>query len=129
DAILGCGLHGEPRGKVRDLIQLANSSMAPILSLDVPSGVNVGDGSLLTPHIHAAAILMLALPKSGLPAAASRPVWGDLYLADVGVPPELYADIGLDVPPLFGGSPILPFDMVDGVATVQDWGEFDELDG
>lgn len=129
DAILGCGLHGEPRGKVRDLIQLANSSMAPILSLDVPSGVNVGDGSLLTPHIQAAATLMLALPKSGLSAAESRPVWGDLYLADVGVPPELYAHIGLDVPPLFGGSPILPFDMVDGVATVQDWGEFDELDG
>ena len=40
DAVIGCGLRGEPRGAARSLIQLANSSAAPILSLDTPSGVD-----------------------------------------------------------------------------------------
>ena len=65
DAVIGCGLRGEPRGPARNLIQLANSSAAPILSLDTPSGVDSGSGRVFTPHVQAAATLTLALPKSG----------------------------------------------------------------
>jgi NAD(P)H-hydrate epimerase len=66
DALIGYGLRGDPRGKARDLIELANSSVAPILSLDAPSGVDTGTGQVYTPHIRAAATLTLALPKTGL---------------------------------------------------------------
>ncbi len=119
DAVIGYSLRGDPRGAARNLIQLANSSLAPILSLDAPSGVDTAGGRVFTPHIRAAATLTLALPKVGLLAPAARPAVGDLYLADISVPPELYERLGLDVPPLFARDVILPVDVVDGAATVE----------
>ena len=66
DAVIGYGLRGDPRGKARELILLANSSQAPILSLDTPSGVDTAEGRVIAPHMRAAATLTLALPKIGL---------------------------------------------------------------
>lgn len=106
DALIGCGLRTAPQGKVRDLIQLANSNRAPILSLDAPSGLDTTSGQLFTPHIQATATMTLALPKTGLLAGAVA--CGDLYLADISVPPALYGELGLDVPPLFAQDTILP---------------------
>jgi len=110
DAIIGFDLGVAPLplpgGKARDLIHLANSSRAPILSLDAPSGLDVTTGQLFTPHIQATATMTLALPQQGLAAAGAA--CGDLYLADIGVPVQLYADLGLDVPPIFAQAAILP---------------------
>jgi len=119
DAIIGCGLRGEPTGKARDLIQLANSSHAPILSLDAPSGLDTSSGHLATPSILAAATMTLALPKMGLISEPGISACGDLYLADISVPPQLYARLGFAVPPLFARDPIVPIDVVDGRAVVQ----------
>ena len=118
DAIIGYGLRGQPQGKARELIQLANSSVAPILSLDVPSGVDAGDGRTYTPHIRAAATLMLALPKTGLLVEPARSACGDLYLADVSVPPGLYTRLGLEVSPVFARDPVLALAVADGAAVV-----------
>lgn len=106
DALVGCGLRAAPQGKTRDLIQLANSSRAPILSLEAPSGLDTTSGQLFTPYIQATATLALALPKTGLFTGAAA--CGDLYLADISVPPQLYAELGLDVPPLFAQETLLP---------------------
>lgn len=122
DALIGYSLQGDPRGAARNLIQLANSSLAPILSLDVPSGVDTG-GRIFTPHVQAAATLTLALPKVGLLTPDARPAVGDLYLADISAPPELYDRLGLDVPPLFARDALLPVDVVDGAAMVEIDGE------
>ncbi len=119
DALIGYGLQGEPRGKVRDLIQLANSSVAPILSLDIPSGLDTDTGQGATPHIRAAATLTLALPKRGLLTPTGQALSGDLYLADISVPPGLYRRFGLDVLPLFSAGTDLPLTVVDGQALVQ----------
>jgi NAD(P)H-hydrate epimerase len=107
DAVIGYGLRGDPRGPARNLLQLANSSAAPILSLDTPSGVDTGSGHCYTPHIRAAATLTLALPKQGFRHADAAAACGDLYLADIGVPPELYAQLGIAVPRLFAHSPLV----------------------
>ncbi len=120
DAIVGRGLRGEPRGKSRDLIQLANSSLAPILSLELPSGIDGTSGDLFTPHIGAAATLVLALPKQEVLAKAVRLTCGDLFLGDIGVPLALYEAFGLEVPPFFGRDPIVRWDVVDGVALVRE---------
>lgn len=119
DAVIGYGLRGDPRGRARDLIQLANSSAAPILSLDTPSGVDTSEGRTFTPHVRAAATLTLALPKAGLVREPGRAACGDLYLADIGVPPGLYARLGLDVPPIFARNPILPLIVENGQAAVE----------
>ncbi len=118
DALIGYGLRGEPQGKARDLIHLANSSVAPILSLDVPSGLDSTTGELFTPHIHAAATMTLALPKLGLLKATAQAAAGDLYLADISVPPDLYLQLGFTVPPIFSTDPLLPVTIINGVAFV-----------
>ncbi|MCB0190105.1 MAG: NAD(P)H-hydrate epimerase, partial [Caldilineaceae bacterium] len=118
DALIGCELQGVPHGATRDLIQLANSSVAPILSLDVPSGVDATTGECMTPHIRAAATMTLALPKRGLLQPAAQSAMGDLYLADSGVPPALFAQLGLDLPPLFAAETILPLSAHAGTVSV-----------
>jgi NAD(P)H-hydrate epimerase len=105
DALIGYGLSGNPRGAAAGLIQLANSHPAAILSLDAPSGLDAGSGRIYDPSIRAAATLTLALPKAGLYAEPA--MTRDLFVADISVPPTLYEELGLDLPPLFADSPIL----------------------
>jgi NAD(P)H-hydrate epimerase len=114
DAIIGYGLRGDPRGPARGLIQLANSSAAPILSLDTPSGVDTAAGRVFDPHIQAAATLTLALPKTGFRQPEAAAACGDLYLADIGVPAALYAQLGVDLPALFGRGDIVALTVAGG---------------
>ena len=102
DGIIGYSLRGAPRGAAADLITWANGRDAPILALDLPSGLDPGTGEVHQPVIEAAATMTLALPKIGL-KSPTRPVVGELYLADIGVPPELYQQpsLQLQVGPIF----------------------------
>lgn len=95
DAMLGYGAMGNPRSPVAEWIQSANDSEVPIISLDAPSGLDTTTGIPGSPCIYASATLTLALPKTGLLASTARPFVGDLYLADIGIPPELYASPSL----------------------------------
>lgn len=116
DAIIGYGLQGAAQGKARDLIQLANSSMALLLSLDTPSGLDTTTGMVHAPTIRATATMTLALPKAGLLTVEAHPFIGDLYLADISVPPELYSTLGLTVPPLFPIDTVVPVTVQEGAA-------------
>lgn len=119
DAIIGYGLKGPPTATAATLIQLANSSVAPILSLDAPSGVDTATGQLFTPHIRATATMTLALPKTGLLRAEAAPAVGQLYLADISVPPQLYAHLGIELDPIFAKDTVLPVYVEDGVASMR----------
>ena len=96
DALIGYSLRGAPRGRPADLIELCNQSAAQVLSLDLPSGLNATTGetpgAVARPH----RTLTLALPKTGL-----HMIPGDLYLADIGIPPEVYQPLGLELEPFF----------------------------
>lgn len=74
-------------------------------SLDVPSGLDATTGGIGDPCIRAVATLTLALPKTGLTSAPE--VVGELYLADISIPPALYSKIGIRVDPIFASGPIL----------------------
>jgi NAD(P)H-hydrate epimerase len=102
DALLGFGLSGPPTGAAARLIAAANAQPAPILAVDLPSGLDARTGEPYVPCIKATATLTLALPKTGLLAPAAIPLVGELAVADIGVPPEVYARLGLAVEPLFG---------------------------
>lgn len=108
DALLGYGLRGDPHPPIAEWIERANASGRPILALDIPSGLEATSGMPNNPCIRAAATLTLALPKTGLLAETAQPSVGRLYLADIGVPPELYRHLELAVPPLFKGIAPLP---------------------
>jgi NAD(P)H-hydrate epimerase len=99
DALIGYGLRGAPTGRTADLIKLCLQQTARVLSLDVPSGLNATTGDTPGPAISP----YLALPKTGL-----HNVPGDLYLADIGIPPEVYHPIGISFEPFFGGRYWIP---------------------
>ena len=101
DAMIGYGLQGDPRGEIAEWIQQVNRSSCKVLALDTPSGLDPTTGQPGTPCIHATATMTLALPKTGLLAPGARAHIGDLYLADIGVPPQLFAVLGIEIPPLF----------------------------
>jgi NAD(P)H-hydrate epimerase len=109
DGVIGYSLKGSPEGPAADLIHWANGQDAPVLSLDVPSGVDAETGVALDPAIRASATLTLALPKEGLRAPDAERYVGELYLADIGVPPSLYSrpPLGLSVGPIFAESDLL----------------------
>lgn len=109
DGVIGYSLKGAPRGTAGDLIRWANAQAAPILALDAPSGVDTTSGTVFEPAIEATATMTLALPKAGLRAPGVEEQVGELYLADISVPPELYAApaLGLNVNHLFAESDII----------------------
>lgn len=91
DALIGYGLRSAPRSPVTELIQWANGTGAPILALDVPSGVDATTGhrpgDCIKPHW----TMTLALPKTGLLPQRT----GHLFLADIGIPEQTYHRLGL----------------------------------
>ncbi|MBI2972339.1 MAG: NAD(P)H-hydrate epimerase [Armatimonadetes bacterium] len=101
DALIGYGLRGSPRGWTAEMIMTINESNTPVLALDVPSGLDATTGIPGDPCVRARATMTLALPKTGLLVPRARPYVGDLYLADISVPPSLYRRLGLDVGPVF----------------------------
>jgi NAD(P)H-hydrate epimerase len=108
DGLIGYNLSGAPRGTTARLIEWANGQKAPILSLDVPSGLDSTTGISHVPTIRAAATLTLALPKTGLLKSEASRFVGELYLADISVPPELYKKaLGLTIPALFAQNEII----------------------
>jgi NAD(P)H-hydrate epimerase len=101
DGIFGYSLSGAPRGPGADLIRWANDQASPTLSLDLPSGLHPDTGVPEIPTIRAAATLTLALPKSGLMTDAARGWVGELYLGDIGVPPEALRTLGIEADGVF----------------------------
>jgi NAD(P)H-hydrate epimerase len=101
DAMIGYGLTGNPRQPVAAWIQKANASGHPILALDAPSGFNATTGIPGDSCIQAAVTMTLALPKTGLLHPTASSVVGELHLADISVPPDLYQHLDLTVGALF----------------------------
>ena len=101
DGLLGYSVSGPPRGSVAELIRAANTSGVPILGIDLPSGLDPDSGAPLGVAIRAAATVTLALPKRGLVAAGSRNLVGELLLADIGVPSQAFARMGIDTRRVF----------------------------
>ncbi len=105
DALIGYSLRGNPRGRVADLIEWTVSLAGPVLSLDTPSGLNVTTGVAGVPSVSATATLTLAAPKTGL---FDQGQVGDLYLADISVPPAVYDGFGMEMPvDVFGADTVV----------------------
>ncbi|KAL7750838.1 hypothetical protein RI367_003795 [Sorochytrium milnesiophthora] len=77
-----------------DLMAWTKSLRAPILSVDVPSGVDATTGAIAYPphHINPRWTVCLGIPKSGV---LTRGVAGELFLADMGIPSALWEAVGV----------------------------------
>lgn len=95
DALVGYGLGGELREPARSLVGATNSHDGPVVSLDVPSGVDATTGAVQGVAVEPDRTVTLALPKTGLVDHAEA-----LVLADIGVPAVVYRrlDVEYEVP-------------------------------
>ena len=98
DAVIGYGLDGAPRARQMALIRASDAIGVPVLSLDIPSGIEADSGDSPGVAVRPARTLTLALPKVGLTEENS----GELWLADLGIPPGVYARAGIAFEPIFG---------------------------
>jgi NAD(P)H-hydrate epimerase len=109
DGLIGYSLNGAPSGLTGELIHWANARSVNLLALDSPSGIDTSSGTIFDPAISATATMTLALPKQGLRMPAVAAYVGELYLADISVPPSLYADIlpDIEIGPIFSKGDIV----------------------
>lgn len=97
DAVIGYSLNGKPRGHAATLIEFINKTSVPVLSLDVPSGLDATTGKTFGPlTVKATATMTLGLPKIGLYIGNGKVYRGELYLADICVPLEVYKELKLE---------------------------------
>ncbi len=98
DGVIGYSLRGAPHCGAEALIRWSGSAGAPILALDVPSGMDATSGDVHESTVRATATLTLALAKTGLVSGLAHAHVGELYLADIGIPRRLYSEIDLPDP-------------------------------
>jgi len=85
DALLGTGLKGAPREETSRLIEQINSAGAPVLAVDIPSGVNASTGEVAGAAVQADVTVTMHGPKVGLAVAPGRFHAGDVAAADIGL--------------------------------------------
>jgi ADP-dependent NAD(P)H-hydrate dehydratase / NAD(P)H-hydrate epimerase len=97
DGIFGTGFRGEVTGLVAEVIERVNGSGVPIISIDIPSGVNGDTGHRSKSAIQAACTVYLQLPKTGFFIGPGWNCVGDLRGADFGLPETLVAESKADL--------------------------------
>ncbi|MDR7402305.1 MAG: NAD(P)H-hydrate dehydratase [Armatimonadota bacterium] len=95
DALTGTGFRGPARGVVASLIEAAGRCRAPVVAVDVPSGVDADTGRCDGPCVRAAATVTMGWLKPGLLLYPGAEMAGDVYVADIGYPEPLHRDPGL----------------------------------
>src|SRR5438067_6441024 len=85
DALFGTGFHGEPRADAASLIERMNGAGAPVVAVDVPSGVNASTGEVAGEAVRAAVTVTMHAPKVGLVVAPGRFYAGEIDAVDIGL--------------------------------------------
>jgi len=93
DALLGIGLQGEVRPQMARVIETINKSGLPVLSLDVPSGLDADTGIPLGAAVQAKQTATFVAAKAGFSNSEARQYTGKVTVVDIGVPPELLAEV------------------------------------
>jgi hydroxyethylthiazole kinase-like uncharacterized protein yjeF len=86
DALLGTGFAGEPRGAVATAIEALNASPAPVVAIDVPSGVDASTGVVLAGAVRAAVTVTFHVAKPGLWINPGKEHAGEVQTVDIGIP-------------------------------------------
>ncbi len=88
DGLFGTGLAGGLRGGYRELIESINEQNCPVLSVDIPSGLDCDTGRPLGAAIRASYTVTFVAVKKGFTTGASAGQYtGEVYVASIGVEP------------------------------------------
>jgi hydroxyethylthiazole kinase-like uncharacterized protein yjeF len=86
DALLGTGVKGEVRDPYASAIGAINETGVPVVSVDVPSGLDCDTGRPLGVCVKAARTVTFILPKVGFSRTDGPKMCGEVTVADIGVP-------------------------------------------
>lgn len=89
DALLGIGLKRKIRQPLYGLIQLINDSQRPVLSLDIPSGLDATSGKAHGIAVRAKHTISFGLFKKGFLNPLAKEYIGELTLGDISLPRQL----------------------------------------
>jgi len=89
DALLGTGLAGRVREPYLSIIRLINAADKPVLSVDIPSGLDADTGNVLGATVRARVTATFVLPKCGFYRQDGPGHTGEVRVVDIGVPREL----------------------------------------
>jgi len=102
DAMLGTGVTGAPRPNVDVAITAIEASLLPVVSLDVPSGVDASSGVVDGHAVRADFTVTFHAPKVGLAISPGRFHAGRVKAVDIGIPSSVDEGVrqGLATPDL-----------------------------
>lgn len=110
DALLGVGAHARaPQGRMAAWMALLNSGMAPVLAVDVPTGLHADTGHTEVHSVQARHTLSLLTLKPGLFTAQGRDAAGTVWLHGLDVDTAVLPFLPAGVPSAWlAGTPPLP---------------------
>ena len=85
DALFGTGFHGEPREEAAATIARINAAPAPVVAVDVPSGVDASTGEVAADAVRAELTVTFHGRKVGLAVAPGVFHAGEVVVADIGL--------------------------------------------
>ena len=95
DAIFGTGLSSAVTGLALRVIEDINKAGKPIVSVDLPSGIDASTGAVLGSAVKAHLTCTLGLVKQGLVVYPGASCAGKLEVIDIGIPQALVSSAGL----------------------------------
>jgi NAD(P)H-hydrate epimerase len=90
DAIFGTGLNAPVSGLIESVIADVNASAIPVVSIDLPSGLSADSPDPIGPSIEAGLTVALGAPKLPLVLPPGEIRAGDIVIADIGIPNEVF---------------------------------------
>ncbi len=90
DSLLGTGLSGPLRAPYDQMIQAVNEADAPVVAVDIPSGLNGDTGEVATVAVKAHTTVTFALPKAGLYLGEGPWLAGRIIVGDIEMPRSVY---------------------------------------
>ncbi len=96
DAIFGTGLSRPPAGRFAAVISIINKGVAPVVAVDIPSGLSADTGQPLSMAVKADSTVTMALPKTGHVLSPGREYTGTLEVIDIGIPASVIVHGGIN---------------------------------